>query len=450
MNLIHRKDHIMLFVGDICVLTLSLILTLVIRYGVFPSNTVLKLHLAPFSILFLAFILVYFIAGLYEKHTKIFKNKLPLILLNVQLINTIVGISFFYLIPYFNITPKIVLFLFLSLSLLFMYIWRMFVIFRFGSKRKLRAILIADSKESLDLKEEINNNSRYGISIIESIKPTTDTSMMISTIKNMITTKDVSMIIIDTRNPTLKDLVPLLYPIAMDGVLFFDIAKIYETIFDRIPHSMAGQTWFIEHMSSVAPKMVYDTVKRIIDVSIAIILGLISLLIYPLVIIAMKVEDERGVIFSYQNRIGQYNKIIKIIKFRTMTLANDNGKWGTVENKVTSVGNILRKSRIDELPQLWNVLKGDISLIGPRPEFPEPVSKYSAQIPNYSIRHSVKPGLSGWAQIYHEKHPHHGLDIEETANKLSYDLFYVKHRSFLLDFKIALRTIKVLGTFVGR
>lgn len=450
MNLIHRKDHIMLFVGDICVLTLSLILTLVIRYGVFPSNIVLKLHLAPFSILFLAFILVYFIAGLYEKHTKIFKNKLPIVLLNVQLINTIVGISFFYLIPHFNITPKIVLFLFLFLSLLLMYVWRMFVIFKFGSKRKQRAILIADSKEALELKEEINNNSRYGISLIETIKPVADTSKTISTIKNLIAEKDISMIIIDTHNPLLKDLIPLLYPIAMNGVLFFDIAKIYETIFDRIPYSMVGQTWFIEHMSSVAPKMVYDSVKRLIDISASIILGLISLLLYPLVIIAMKVEDERGVIFSYQSRVGQYNKIIKIIKFRTMTLANDDGKWGKDENKVTAVGNILRKTRIDELPQLWNVLKGDISLIGPRPEFPEPVSKYSEKIPNYTIRHSVKPGLSGWAQIYHEKHPHHGLDVEETSNKLSYDLYYIKHRSFLLDLKIALRTIKVLGTFMGR
>ena len=163
----------------------------------------------------------------------------------------------------------------------------------------------------------------------------------------------------------------------------------------------------------------------------------------------MKVEDEKAPIFSYQKRVGQYNKIINIIKFRTMTIANDDGKWGKGENKVTKVGNILRITRIDELPQLWNVLKGDISLIGPRPEFPDPVAQYSKEIPNYMIRHSVKPGLSGWAQIYGE-HPHHGVNIEMTSNKLSYDLYYIKHRSFLIDLKIALRTLKVLVTFVGR
>ena len=132
-----------------------------------------------------------------------------------------------------------------------------------------------------------------------------------------------------------------------------------------------------------------------------------------------------------------------------MTIGNDSAKWGKVANKVTKVGSFLRKTRIDELPQLWNVVKGDVSLIGPRPEFPDPVKHYAEEIPYYNIRHVIKPGLSGWAQIYGE-HPHHGIGVEETRNKLSYDLYYIKHRSFLLDLKIALRTIKVLITFVGR
>jgi len=449
MNVIHRKDHIMLFLGDICVLLASLILTLAIRYGEFPSVSLLKLHLAPFSILFVAFILVYFIAGLYDKHTNLLKNRLPSTLLNVQLANTIVGISFFYFIPYFSITPKIVLFLFLALSLILMYGWRIFVIFKFKSTRKQKAILIADSKEAIELREEINGNLRYGLSFVETVKPQYDTAKMLSEIKNIVAVKDVSMIVIDTHDSLVADLIPQLYPIAMRGILLFDIGMVYETIFDRIPVSMVSETWFIEHMSSMAPKLIYDGIKRLIDIVLAAVAGAISLILYPFVIVAMKIEDE-GEIFSYQKRVGQYNKIIKIIKFRTMTIANDDGKWGNGNNKVTVVGSFLRKARIDELPQLWNVLRGDISLIGPRPEFPEAVAKYSEEIPNYTIRHSVKPGLSGWAQIYHERHPHHGIDVLETANKLSYDLYYIKHRSFLLDMKIALRTIKVVITFAGR
>ena len=148
--------------------------------------------------------------------------------------------------------------------------------------------------------------------------------------------------------------------------------------------------------------------------------------------------------------MGQNNKVIRLLKFRTM-LFNDAGEWKErgIENRVTKVGNFLRKTRLDEFPQLWNVIRGDISLIGPRPEFPNAVKHYSEELPYYNVRHLIKPGLSGWAQIYGE-HPHHGVDVNKTANKLSYDLYYIKNRSFFLDIKIALQTIKTLGSIAGR
>lgn len=454
MSNFHRKDHIILFIGDIIVLLTSLILTLIIRYGKFPTIDLINIHIAPFSILFIAFILVYFIAGLYEKHTSLFRNKLPVTLLNVQLVNTIVGISFFYFIPNFSIAPKFFLFLFLVISLILMYVWRIFFVYKFSSYKKAennqRAILLADTSESIELEKEVNNNSRYDIKFIKNIKPSENSSDLIRVIKEDISKNEISIVVLDTNDKRVKDIIPSLYSMAINGVQFYDIGKIYENIFDRIPVSMIGHTWFIEHMSSMAPKLVYDGIKRIIDIIISSVLGLVSLIFYPFIIIAIKIEDDGG-IFSYQDRVGQHNKTIRIVKFRTMTIANDDGKWGgSNNNKVTVVGAFLRKTRLDEIPQLWNVLRGDISLIGPRPEFRVPVEKYTEQIPFYTIRHSIKPGLSGWAQIYHEMHPHHGIDIAETANKLSYDLYYIKHRSLMLDLKIALRTVKVLITFVGR
>lgn len=448
MNLLHRKEPFLLFLGDIVVLILSLIFSLIIRYGAFPSMQMFETHLTPFSILFIVFILVYFIFGLYEKHTLIFKNRLPATLLNVQLINAVLGIAFFYFIPYYSITPKIVLFIYLIISLALMSLWRMFLAPRMGPKKSQKALMIGDTKEAEELYDEVNNNSRYHLLFSGIIRPSVDENKTLNDITNYIQNNGISVVVIDTRHPKLTDVIPELYRFALSGVLFFDVSKMYESIFDRVPLSLVGQYWFVENMSSVAPKFVYDSLKRIFDVIVSLILGIVSLIIYPFVIVAIKIEDE-GDIFSYQDRIGQNNKIVRIIKFRTMTIANDNGKWGTVQNKVTFVGSFLRKTRIDELPQLWNVVKGDISLIGPRPEFPDPVKHYAEQIPYYNIRHSIKPGLSGWAQIYGE-HPHHGIGIEETRNKLSYDLYYIKHRSFLLDIKIALRTIKVLVTFVGR
>lgn len=219
MNSIQRKDYILLFLGDIFVLILSLILALTVRYRSLPSMESFELHIAPFSILFMAFFLVYFIAGLYEKHTSIFKNRLPFILLNVQLVNTIVGISFFYFIPNFSIAPKIVLFLFLILSLVLMYAWRIFFILKFRSQKKQKALLIADSVESVELKEEINNNSRYDIFIVQTIKPDASQDKTLSEINKVIKEENVSMIIIDTNNPLLKGIIPSLYPIDRKSVV---------------------------------------------------------------------------------------------------------------------------------------------------------------------------------------------------------------------------------------
>ncbi len=218
--------------------------------------------------------------------------------------------------------------------------------------------------------------------------------------------------------------------------------KVYEDVFDRVPLSLLKYNWFLENVS-VSPNVTYDILKRLMDILISFLLGVASLVLYPFVYLAIKLDDG-GVLFSYQKRVGQNNHIVNIMKFRTMTIANDEGRWGKQENRITRVGKILRRTRIDELPQLWNVLKGDISLIGPRPEFPDPVKLYTEEIPYYNVRHIIKPGLSGWAQLYHDRHPHHGVDTKETKNKLAYDLYYIKNRSFLLDLTIALKTIKEL------
>ena len=329
-----------------------------------------------------------------------------------------------------------------------MWFWRIFIAKKIEPKKTQKGLLIGDTSEARELFEEINNNSRYHLSFIKMIQPNDDKEKILKNISDFILENKISVIVIDIRHSKLIDVIPELYRFAIHGVLFFDVSKMYEIIFDRIPLSLIGQTWFVENMSSAAPKLIYDTLKRGFDIFVSIIIGLISLIFYPFIILAIKLEGGKG-IFSFQTRIGQYNKIIRIIKFRTMILANDNAKWGEIDNKVTTVGSFLRKTRLDELPQLWNVLNGDISLIGPRPEFPEPVQKYSEQIPYYNIRHIIKPGLSGWAQIY-GLHSHHSIGIDETCNKLSYDMFYIKNRSLLLDLKIALRTIKTLITFIGR
>jgi lipopolysaccharide/colanic/teichoic acid biosynthesis glycosyltransferase len=179
-------------------------------------------------------------------------------------------------------------------------------------------------------------------------------------------------------------------------------------------------------------------------------MAIISLIIYPFVALAIKLEDG-GNVFITQERVGRYQKPIHIVKFRTMS-GNDNGVYdasGKSTLRVTRVGKWLRLLRIDELPQLWNVVSGALSLVGPRPELPALAAQYNARIPYYNARYLVSPGLTGWAQIRHDRDPHHGADVAETKMKLSYDLYYLKRRSLVLDIFIMLQTVRIVFTARG-
>ena len=492
MIMANKRETLVLFIGDVSALIISLFLALIVRYGSVPSGNLFLSHLIPFSFLFATSILVYFVAGLYEKRTLMLRRRISQTLLNVQVTNAIIAIVFFYFLPYFDISPKLFLFIYLFLALVLTTIWRLVAIVLFESKKKYPALLIArknvlsKSEQTLnaaaEIYNEINNNPRYGVFFVEWIDATAfkdeiknnphgtaqGTTKVVADVLEHIRQKVITFIAADLSDKAVHPVVPALYKLIFSGVEFVDTRMLYEDLFNRIPLSLVDDAWCLENISATS-KTAFDILKRTMDVVISAVLGVISLIVYPFVYAAIKLDD-KGVIFSYQRRVGQSGRMVKIMKFRTMSIANDDGRWGSMSvtddsggkdikksgsfdipqiNTITRVGTWLRKSRIVELPQLWSVLKGDISLIGPRPEFPDPVAAYAAKIPYYNLRHIVKPGLSGWAQIYGE-HPHHGVDDEKTRNKLSYDLYYVKNRSIFLDIKIALQTMKVLFSFAGK
>jgi exopolysaccharide biosynthesis polyprenyl glycosylphosphotransferase len=450
MDSLRKKEPIILLVGDLLFFIVSLWLALLLRTLEIPSQELFLTHLIPFSLLFVVWIIVFYIAGLYEKHTVILKSRLPNILANTQLANSALAVVFFYFIPFFGITPKTILFIYLFVSFVAILSWRMYGYFIVGRGHPNNAILIGSGSEMKELYEEVNNNPIYNLKFVSSVDLNrADEKGFWDEIIAHIYSENVSVIAIDLANKNVEPVLPHLYNLIFSKISFIDMHKIYEDIFDRVPVSLLKYNWFLENISTT-PRGGYDALKRLMDIIISLPLLVVPVLTYPLAFIAMKLEDG-GPIFTHQNRIGQNNHVIRILKFRTM-LFNDDGDWqnkGQV-NKVTKVGNFLRRTRLDEFPQLWNVLMGDTSLIGPRPEFPDAVKRYTEEIPYYNVRHLIKPGLSGWAQIYQEKHPHHGVDTLETANKLSYDLYYIKNRSFLLDIKIALRTLKTLTSIAGR
>ncbi|MBM4427874.1 MAG: sugar transferase [Chloroflexi bacterium] len=234
------------------------------------------------------------------------------------------------------------------------------------------------------------------------------------------------------------------------GVEVTRMPIMYEELTQRVPIEHLESDWVIRSfVDQVRVSGLYEFLKRMMDVFGGIVGTLIFLIIFPFVSLAIYSETGFPIFYS-QPRLGKGGKLINIYKFRTMTQnAEADGMPRTAEKddpRVTRVGNFLRKSRLDEMPQFWNVLSGEMSLVGPRAERPELVAEFQKQIPFYRARLLVKPGLTGWAQINYG----YVATVKETVVKLEYDLYYIKHRTFGMDFNIVLRTIGTVLRRTGR
>ena len=202
-----------------------------------------------------------------------------------------------------------------------------------------------------------------------------------------------------------------------------------------------------EKIISIPPQTIYLTIKRIID--IVMIIATLPVTIPVLLITALLIKlESKGPVFFWQERVGTFGKPFNMLKLRSMT--TDSEKEGSqfassTDKRVTKVGRVIRKMRIDEIPQLWNVLKGEMSIIGPRPEQVSFVNKFNKSIPNYSDRHVVAPGITGLAQTVQG----YVDDENGTVVKLKYDLEYIKNMSFIMDMKIVYRTIYTIMTGFG-
>lgn len=425
MKINGQKTAFILFLGDIFFLVVSLWLTLFIRYVELPTSKLFLQHLAPFSLIFAVWLIVFFISDLYRKPTALFRRQLPSLILRAQVINTLVAIVFFYYVPVFGITPRTNLFIYLIVSFVLIVTWRTFIRYYGGTGRRLNIVFACEGSEVEELKQEIKANTRYGLVVCN-----------YSELKNL--SQNNSLIIVfnpyETKTPANDT---SLYNLLVNGVTFINVHDLYEEVFDRIPVSILDEQWLLDNISSKS-NYLYDAGKRLLDLVVALPALLISLIFYPFIILAIKLNDG-GPIFYRDARVGRGGRIFFVLKFRSMSMEAD-----LSARQVTSVGKILRKTRLDELPQLLNVVTGELSLIGPRPEKPDYVAMYREAIPYYDIRHLITPGLSGWAQIYHDNHPHFGPAEGATREKLSYDLFYLKHRGLILDLVISLKTIRIL------
>jgi sugar transferase (PEP-CTERM system associated) len=233
----------------------------------------------------------------------------------------------------------------------------------------------------------------------------------------------------------------------LSGVRVLDLASYFERALGQLRLDSLRVGWLI-FGEGFRQNWRRTSVKRLFDVLVALFLLLLALPVMLLTAILIVLEDGFSV-FYRQERVGLDGRLFKVIKFRSMfNDAESDGKprWATLDDdRVTRVGRLIRKLRIDELPQLYNVLVGDMSLVGPRPERPYFVDQLTRDIPFYAVRHSVKPGLTGWAQVMYQ----YGATVEDSVQKLQYDLYYVKNHTMFLDILILFQTVGVVLTGKG-
>ncbi len=233
------------------------------------------------------------------------------------------------------------------------------------------------------------------------------------------------------------------------GFTIREYTQVFEEITKRVPVQFVGKDFYKYFpFSRSNQNKLYMFYHRLMDIVCSVIGIIIGVVLLPIVFFG-NVFGNRGSLFYMQTRIGKNSKPFKIYKFRTMVkdAEKDGMKWADKnDSRVTSFGRFLRRTRLDEIPQFINVLKGDMSIIGPRPERPFFVNELSKVIPFYETRHTVKPGLSGWAQV----NCRYGASIEDSLVKLQYDLYYIKHRSFFLDVNIIVKTLSTMVYYRGQ
>lgn len=414
--------------GDTALLYLGLFLALAIRYASLPSADLWNQHFLPFSIINLLWILLFYIAGFYDAREKLFTTLTNIT--KATITGGIMAVLFFYLFPHFGIAPKTILAIDIFISSASVWMWRKLFFYTLKKKTKIRIFFWNNNnaEELLNFAKYLAGNPHLGYEIAPEIS-------------------EADIILVPEKERQNPQTAKLLYDMILAGKTVIDFENFYESVTGKIPVSLISESWFLGNLKEIN-KQALEKFKRGFDVIFALFLFIPFLILCPLVMLGIKLNS-KGPVFFKQKRVGKNGKIFEIIKFRSMinSAEKDGAQWAKEKDRrITLVGNFLRKSRIDELPQIWNIFKGELSFIGPRPERPEFIEELCKKIPHYSMRNLIKPGLSGWAQINFP----YGASVEDSAEKLQYDLYYIKNRSLLLDIIILLKTMAVIARHSGR
>jgi len=424
----------LIVVGDFVSFFISFILLIVFRFN--PQNYLsnINTHIVPFIILYFFWVIIFYIFGLYDLLT--IKPTIPYLKRWVLALTTsfVIGLLLFYFVPIFGISPKLNLIIIVLLFGIFSFLFRRIIYIIFAKTITRPAILVGNSAYLIELENIIKNNPQIGFHIINHFKNLSELNSNFIKIKN-------TVIILDKNENILDDNIIIFYK---KGIEIIDTAKAYEKYLYKIPVEYVDVSYIVENLNTNK-----DIFYKFTSLMLNNIFSLFTIIITsPFVLITMfliYIED-KGPVFYTQERIGLNGKVFKLFKLRSMKIDSEkNGAlWspGPSDPRITRVGRIIRKLHIDEIPQMFNILKGDISLVGPRPERPEFVNQLENTIPHYKLRHIIHPGFTGWAQIKY----HYARTNNDSKEKFEYDLYYIKNRNIFIDIGIILRTIQIVFT----
>lgn len=441
---------IVLLAGDLVIMTAGLFLALWIRNGQYDFDKFF-LHLDIFGYLFIIWAIIFYLSDLYRPEKIIKSNFLLISLTRAMAIAIVTSIFFFYLVPSWRITPKTILLIFALATFLMTFIWRIiFIKISQADKLKNRVLLVGTSQSTKELAQEIEKNQQWGYQLVGFLPlEEKDLFNKPGELLTFLKKEKVNLIAAPFEQIPKKSLLLKELATAVEiGVDVINIPIFYEKLTGKVSIEQLDQLWFLYNLEE-SEKKLYELTKRLIDLILSLIGIAVFLLTIPLIWVLEKILNDQGGLFYWQKRVGLFGREFTLYKYRTMKADVDRNQvsWTKKHDpRLTKLGKVLRQLRIDELPQMINILKGDMSWIGPRPERPEFTQDLQKEIPFYNRRHIVRPGLTGWAQIEYR----YGASVEDAWEKLQYDLYYIKNRSWFLDLTILLRTITIILGFKGR
>jgi len=366
-------------------------------------------------------LLLFELFGIYEisQESKFFRLALSIFILNA--LSAILLVLIFWLLEYENIGRVIIFYIFLLSSLSHYLLLKYFSVYSYNHKPSIYLDVSTDLSKKI---QKLIFSSHNKFSFLENEPTIQDTNL------DILVKDDYNDLTPDALNSYLKN-----------GTCVISLERFCQIWCRCIPPEFINSKWILS-LDLALFKPFYNKVKRLLDILLVGILTLFLVPLFPLIMVLIVIDSGLPV-FYRQKRVGYLGHTYYLYKFRTMKVNSEvNGPQWTSENdsRITKLGIYLRKLRIDELPQFWNIIKGDMSLVGPRPERPEFDAELNDQIKYWRCRTLVKPGLTGWAQINSQ----YASDIDSSSEKLSFDLYYIKNKSFWLDFEIILSTLRSL------